>query len=36
METDNILTNIEEKHISDHATAEQVAKIIEFLRNIED
>jgi hypothetical protein len=36
METDNTLTNIEEKYSLDRATAEQLARIIEFLRNIED
>lgn len=36
METDKILTNIEEKHSLDRATAEQLARIMASLFNIED
>ncbi len=36
MESDHILLNIDEEQNLDRATAEQLAKIIEFLLNIED
>ncbi len=36
METDNALVNIEEEQILDIATAKQLARIVEFLLNIED
>jgi hypothetical protein len=36
METDNDIINIDEEQSLDRATAEQLAKIIEFLLNIED
>ena len=36
METDNPLTNIEEDQNIDRATAKQLARIFEFLLNIED
>ena len=36
METDNALVNIEEEQSLDLATAKQLARIIEFLLNIED
>jgi hypothetical protein len=36
METDKTLINIEEEQNLDRITAEQLAKIIEFLLNIED
>jgi len=36
MQTDNALINIDKEQNLDRATAEQLAKIIEFLLNIED
>jgi len=36
MQTDNTLINIDKEQNLDRATAEQLAKIIEFLLNIED
>jgi hypothetical protein len=36
METDNTPDNIEEEQVLDHVTAEQLAKIVEFLLNLED
>ena len=36
METDNSLTNIEEEQSLDLPTAKQLARIVEFLLNIED
>ena len=36
METDKMLNNIEEKHNLDRTTAEQLARIMELLSNIED
>jgi hypothetical protein len=36
METNNALINIEEDHSLDLATAKQLARIVEFLPNIED
>jgi hypothetical protein len=36
MQTDNTLIDIEEEQILDRVTAEQLAKIVEFLLNIED
>ena len=36
METNNALTNIEEEQSIDAATAQQLARIVEFLLNIED
>jgi hypothetical protein len=36
MKTDNVIVNIDEEGTLDHATAEQLAKIVEFLLNLED
>ena len=36
METDNTIMNIEEDQDLDEATAQKLAKIVEFLLNIED
>jgi hypothetical protein len=36
MQTDNALVNIDEEQILDIATAKQLARIVEFLLNIED
>jgi hypothetical protein len=36
MQTDNALENIDEEQILDIATAKQLARIVEFLLNIED
>jgi hypothetical protein len=36
MESNNVLVNLEEDHCLDRATAEQLAKIVEFLLNLED
>jgi hypothetical protein len=36
MQTDNTLIDIEEEQILDRVTAEQLAKIVEFLLNLED
>ena len=36
MESDNQLINLEEELCLDRATAEQLAKIVEFLLNLED
>ncbi len=36
MKSDNTLTNIDEEQGLDRATAEQLAKIVQFLLNIED
>ncbi len=36
MESEKIIVNIEEEAVLDRATAEQLAKIVEFLLNIED
>jgi hypothetical protein len=36
MQTDKTLTNIEEEEHLDRITAEQLAKIVEFLLNLED
>jgi hypothetical protein len=36
METEIAVTNIEEEQILDIATSKQLAKIVEFLLNIED
>jgi len=36
MESTNVILNIDEEQNLDRATAEQLAKIIEFLLNIED
>jgi hypothetical protein len=36
MQTDNTLINIEEEQCLDRVTAEQLAKIVEFLLNLED
>ncbi len=36
METDNALINIDEEQSLDLATAKQLARIVEFLLNIED
>jgi hypothetical protein len=36
METDNSLTNIDEEQALDLPTAKQLARIVEFLLNIED
>jgi hypothetical protein len=36
MQTDNTLIDIEEDQILDRVTAEQLAKIVEFLLNLED
>ena len=36
MQTDNALVNIEEEQSLDLATAKQLARIVEFLLNIED
>ncbi len=36
MQTDNVLINIDEEQILDIATAKQLARIVEFLLNIED
>jgi hypothetical protein len=36
MQTDNTLTNIDEEQDLDIPTAKQLAKIVEFLLNIED
>jgi hypothetical protein len=36
METNNLLINIEEDQSLDLATAKQLARIVEFLLNIED
>ncbi len=36
MQTDNSLTNIEEEQTLDTATAKQLARIVEFLLNLED
>jgi len=36
MESNNILVNLEEDQCLDRATAEQLAKIVEFLLNLED
>jgi hypothetical protein len=36
MQTDNALTNIDEEQILDIATAKQLARIVEFLLNIEN
>ena len=36
MQTDNALTNIDEEQTLDLPTAKQLAKIVEFLLNIED
>jgi hypothetical protein len=36
MESDNPLVNLEEDQCLDRATAEQLAKIVEFLLNLED
>jgi hypothetical protein len=36
MQSKNTIENIDGEQILDRATAEQLARIIEFLRNIED
>ena len=36
MQTDNALIDIEEEQSLDRVTAEQLAKIVEFLLNLED
>jgi hypothetical protein len=36
MESDNQLINLEEKQCLDRATAAQLAKVVEFLLNLED
>jgi len=36
MKTDDIIVNIDEEESLDQATIEQLAKIMEFLRNLED
>jgi hypothetical protein len=36
MESNNPLVNLEEDQFLDRATAEQLAKIVEFLLNLED
>ena len=36
MQTDNVLINIDEEQILDIPTAKQLARIVEFLLNIED
>ena len=36
MESNNLLVNLEEDQCLDRATAEQLAKIVEFLLNLED
>ena len=36
MESENTLTNIDEEQNLDRATAAQLAKIVQFLLNIED
>jgi hypothetical protein len=36
MKTENAIVNIDEEGNLDHATAAQLAKIVEFLLNLED
>jgi hypothetical protein len=36
MESNNLLVNLEEDQCIDRATAQQLAKIVEFLLNLED
>ncbi|MCL2358191.1 hypothetical protein [Candidatus Bathycorpusculum sp.] len=36
MQTDNLLLNIDEEQVLDHATAKQLGRIIAFLLNIEE
>ena len=36
MKPDNVIVNIDEEENLNHATAEQLAKIVEFLLNLED
>jgi hypothetical protein len=36
MQTENTLTNIDEEQILDAPTAKQLARIVEFLLNLED
>jgi hypothetical protein len=36
MQTDNTLTTIDEEQILDTVTAKQLARIVEFLLNLED
>ncbi len=36
MQTDNALINIDEEHSIDLPTAKQLARIVEFLLNLED
>ncbi len=36
MENDNVLENVDEEQTIDRITAQQLAKIVEFLLNLED